>query len=241
MNPQYDFSGQVTLVTGAAGDLGKAVSDAFLASSATLVLADNRVGRLAQLFPALAAQDAHLLAEGVDVTDPAQVEGLLQRADARFGRIDILVNCVGGYQGGKPLHETSHETFEAMMTLNARSVFTMSRAVLPYMLTQQQGIIVNIAAAPALKGGANNAAYGASKTVVARLTESMAEEYKQQGIRVNAVLPWTIDTPQNRQAMPKADTSRWVTPEAIAQVILFLASSGSEPVNGVLLPVFGRR
>ena len=109
------------------------------------------------------------------------------------------------------------------------------------MLERGRGKIVNVAASSAVKGSANHAAYSASKSAVARLTESMAEEYKRQGINVNAVLPGTIDTPQNRQAMPQSDFSLWVTPEKIARVILFLASEDASPIHGALIPVFGKK
>jgi NAD(P)-dependent dehydrogenase (short-subunit alcohol dehydrogenase family) len=180
-------------------------------------------------------------AEGVDVIDPAAVDEVVQATLHRFGKIDILVNTVGGYRAGTPVHETPIETWDFMMSLNARSAFVMSRAVLPAMLKQGRGKIINISAGSALKGGANSAAYAASKSAVARLTESMAEEYKRLGININAILPGTIDTPQNREAMPKADFSLWVKPEMIARVVLFLASEDASPIHGALIPVFGRK
>ncbi len=128
-----------------------------------------------------------------------------------------------------------------MLNLNARTAFVVSRAVIPSMLERGRGKIINLAASSALKGGANSAAYSASKSAVARLTESMAEEYKRLGINVNAVLPGTIDTPHNRQAMPQADTSRWVQPRELARVILFLASEDASPIHGALIPVYGKK
>ena len=158
----------------------------------------------------------------------------------RFGRIDVLVNTVGGYRGGTPVHETAIETWEYLLDLNARSMFVVSRAIIPHMLERGRGKIVNVAARLALKGSANSAVYSASKSVVVRLTESMAAELKKQGINVNCVLPGTIDTPQNRQAMPKADFSRWVEPEAVADVILFLASDAARAVQGEAVAITGR-
>jgi NAD(P)-dependent dehydrogenase (short-subunit alcohol dehydrogenase family) len=127
-----------------------------------------------------------------------------------------------------------------MLSLNARSAFVLSQAVIPHMLEQGSGKIVHTAAKSGLKGGAGNAAYGASKSAVVRLVESLAAELKHEGINVNCVLPGTIDTPQNRKSMPKADHSRWVPPEAIADVILFLASDLAWPVNGAAIPVYGQ-
>jgi NAD(P)-dependent dehydrogenase (short-subunit alcohol dehydrogenase family) len=158
----------------------------------------------------------------------------------RLGRIDVLVNAVGGFRAGTPLHETSLETWDFMLNLNARSVFIASRTVIPHMLAQGSGKIVSVAARPGLRGNAKMAAYSVSKSAVIRLTESMAAELKGAGINVNCILPGTIDTPQNRQAMPNADPSRWVKPEALADVILFLASDAAREVHGAALPVYGR-
>jgi NAD(P)-dependent dehydrogenase (short-subunit alcohol dehydrogenase family) len=126
-----------------------------------------------------------------------------------------------------------------MLNLNARTVFIASSAVIPAMLAQGRGKIISVSSRAALKGGGKSAAYSVSKSAVLRLTESMSAELKGSGINVNCVLPGTIDTPQNREAMPKADTSRWVKPEALADVILFLASDAARAVHGVAVPVYG--
>jgi len=157
----------------------------------------------------------------------------------RFGRVDVLVNTVGGYRAGTLPHETSLETWEFMLDLNARSAFVTGQAVIPTMLELGRGKIINTAARSALSGSAKEVAYSAAKSAVARITESFAAAYKRNGINVNAILPGTIDTPQNREAMPNADYSRWVKPEAIAQVVLFLASDAAGPINGALIPVYG--
>jgi len=127
-----------------------------------------------------------------------------------------------------------------MLDLNARSVFIACHAFIPHMLRQGSGKIVNIASRAALSGDANHAAYSASKAAVVRLTESMDAELKDAGLNVNCVLPGMIDTPPNRQAMPDADHSRWVEPEALTDVILFLASDAARAIHGVALPVYGR-
>jgi len=236
----FDFTDQVVLVTGGSGNLGRAVVQAFHAAGARLIAPDRSVGRLTAQFPALAQSDAHWLAEGVDVTEPADMAALTAEIKRRFGRLDVLANTVGGYQAGAPLHLTPLDVWTAMINLNARSVFVTSQAVIPLMLAQGSGRLIHTAARAALAGGAQAAAYSASKSAVLRLVESMAAELKDAGITVNCILPGTIDTPANRQASPAADFSRWVAPEALADVILFLASPAARAVSGAAIPVYGR-
>jgi NAD(P)-dependent dehydrogenase (short-subunit alcohol dehydrogenase family) len=236
----FDFAGQVVIVTGAAGNLGSAVARAFQAAGASLVLVDYKSDRLQSLYPELASSPGHLLTPSVDLTDEHAVKRTVSETLERFGRVDVLVNAAGGWRGGKPLHETPLDTLDLMLNLNTRSVFIASRAVVPSMLDRGSGRIVNVAARAALGAAARSGAYSASKSAVVRLTETMAAELKHEGITVNCVLPGTIDTPQNRQAMPKADHDRWVPPEAIAEVILFLASEAAWPVSGAAVPVYGR-
>jgi NAD(P)-dependent dehydrogenase (short-subunit alcohol dehydrogenase family) len=235
----FDFSDHIVVVTGAAGNLGSAVAKAFRAAGATLVLLDRAADRLSRLFPELVGAADHFLAHSVDLTDADSVAAMVDEAVKRFGRIDVLVNVAGGYRGGTAVHETPLETWDLLMNLNARSVFIASGAVIPAMLERGSGKIVNVAARAALEGGRKMGAYSASKSAVVRLTESMSAELKRSGINVNCVLPGTIDTPQNRAAMPKADTSRWVAPEALADVILFLASDTARAVHGAAVPVYG--
>ena len=159
---------------------------------------------------------------------------------ARFGRIDVLVHTVGGYTGGSPLYETSLESWDRMINLNARTAFLICQAVIPQMLAAGGGKIVTVAAGAGREGRAKLSAYSAAKGAVIRLTESMAAELRQRGINVNCILPGTIDTPENRQAMPNADSSRWVAPASLADVVLFLASDAARDVHGAALPVIGR-
>ena len=236
----FDFADRVVIVTGAAGNLGSAVAHAFQAAGANLVLVDRKPDRLPSLFPELDGLPDCLVAAPVDLTDEGSVREMVDQVLERFGRVDVLVNAAGGWRGGKPVHETSLDTLDLMLNLNARSVFIASRAVVPSMLDRGSGKLVNVAARAALGAAARNGAYSASKSAVVRLTETMAAELKHEGINVNCVLPGTIDTPQNRQAMPKADHDRWVPPEAIAGVILFLASDAAWPVSGAAIPVYGR-
>lgn len=235
----FDFSNRVVVVTGAAGNLGAAAAQAFQQAGAQLVLVDRGADRLQKMFPELADAPDHFLAQGVDLGDQSAVEAMVAEAVRRLGRIDVLVNTVGGYRAGIPLHETTLADWDFLHHLNARSVFIACRAVVPQMLKQQAGRIINTSSAAGLNGEAGASAYSASKSAVIRLTESLAAELKNSGINVNCVLPGLIDTPANRAAIPGADYSRWVTPEAIAEVMLFLASAQARAVHGVALPVSG--
>jgi NAD(P)-dependent dehydrogenase (short-subunit alcohol dehydrogenase family) len=234
-----DFTDQIVIVTGATGNLGSATARAFAAAGARLALPDRKRDQLPQLYPELADSDRHYLASSVDLTQPADVERFVEETQSRLGRIDILAHTAGGFRMEGPPHETSLETWDFMLDLNARATFIINRAVAPAMLDQGRGKIINTAAGAALTASAALSAYSASKSAVLRITESMAAAYKAQGINVNAVLPGTIDTPENREAMPKADHGKWVAPEAIAQVILFLASDAAAPIHGAAVPVYG--
>ena len=233
----FDFSDRVVVMTGAAGNLGSAVARAFGSAGANLTLVDRADGRLQRLFPDMGDSSNYFFANSVDLTDADSVQSMMDETLKNFGRIDILVNTAGGYRAGTPVHETPLETWDFMLNLNARSVFLSSRAVIPHMLRQGSGKIINVAARAAERGRANMAAYIVSKSAVIRLTESMAAELRDMDINVNCVLPSTIDTPANRQAMPNADYGRWVKPEAVAEVILFLASEGARTLNGASIPV----
>jgi len=230
------FKGQTVLVTGAAGNLGRAVADAFFERGANLVMLARRREELTQAYPS--ANERRLFVPA-NLLEQAQVDAAVKAAIERFGRIDVLCNIAGGFRMGTPVHETPDEVWESMLDLNARSVITMARAVVPRMLAAGSGRIVNVAAMAALSGKAGMGAYCASKSATIRLTESMAAELRDKGINVNCVLPSIIDTPQNRAAMPDADPRRWVAPAALAQVILFLASDAARVVHGAAIPVVG--
>jgi NAD(P)-dependent dehydrogenase (short-subunit alcohol dehydrogenase family) len=236
----FDFSDQVVMVTGAAGNLGRAVARRFRAAGARLVLVDRASDRLPRLFPDLLDDPHALLANSVDVTEPHLVTAAVAETIERFGRIDVLVNTVGGYRGGKPVADTPLELWDDVFDLNARSAFIVSSAVAPHMLAQGSGRIVNVGSKSALQGSRRSAAYSAAKSAVVRLTESLAADLKREGITANCVLPSTLDTPENRENMPSADPSRWVTPEEVADVILFLASDAARAVQGAAIPVYGR-
>ncbi len=235
----FDFTDQVVIVTGGSGNLGGAVVHAFHAANARLVVPDRAADKLPSMFPELVNSDRHYLAAATDPTQESAMEKLVQATLTRFGRIDVLVNTVGGYRAGTPPHETTPDTWDFMLDLNARATFIMNRAVIPAMLAQGRGKIINTLSKSALGAAANDVAYSAAKSAAARITESMAAAYKNNGINVNAIMPGTIDTPENRAARPQADVSKWVAPEAIAQVILFLASDAASIIHGALIPVYG--
>ncbi|HEY2968819.1 MAG TPA: SDR family NAD(P)-dependent oxidoreductase [Casimicrobiaceae bacterium] len=230
------FANQTVLVTGAAGNLGRAVADAFFERGTNLVLIGRR---LEDLTKAYGSANARRLLAPANLLDQVEVDAAVKSAIERFGRIDVLCNIAGGFQMGAPVHETPDELWQSMLDLNARSVITMARAVVPPMLAAASGKIVNVAAMVALAGKAGMGAYGASKSATIRLTETMAAELRDKGINVNCVMPSIIDTPQNRAAMPDADPGRWVTPAAVADVILFLASDAARAIHGAAVPVIG--
>jgi NAD(P)-dependent dehydrogenase (short-subunit alcohol dehydrogenase family) len=232
----FDLSGKVALISGAAGNLGRAVAVAFREAGASLVVADVAEDRLEELY----GGEDDVLVVPVDLTEEQSIQEMVSRALDRFARIDILANVAGGFRMGPPLHETLVETWDFMMDLNARSVFLVSRAVLPHMIRQGYGRIVNVAARAAVQPKGRMAPYCASKAAVITLTESMAAEHRLDDINVNCILPGTIDTPQNRADMPDADFDTWVPPKDLASVILFLASDVARAVNGAAVPVYGR-
>jgi NAD(P)-dependent dehydrogenase (short-subunit alcohol dehydrogenase family) len=226
------FSGKNCLVTGAAGNLGRAVAEAFAAEGASLILMDHAEEHLRSAYGSEGEGRRFALA---DLRDSQSVV----RALPAGVRIDVLCNIAGGFRMGQPVHETSDDTWDLMLGLNARSVLNCARAVVPGMLAAGRGKIINVGAMAALSGKANMGAYIASKAAVIRLTETMAAELRDKGINVNCILPSTIDTPQNRKDMPKADPKRWVAPEALADVVLFLASDAARAIHGAAIPVVG--
>ncbi|HYU70047.1 MAG TPA: SDR family NAD(P)-dependent oxidoreductase [Burkholderiales bacterium] len=229
------FEGKTCLITGAAGNLGRAVAAAFASNGASLVLIDldDKVLR-----SAFGRDDERKLVLRADLLDAASVAQAI--AAVRFPGIDVLCNIAGGFRMGNPVHETPEATWELMLDLNAKSVMNTARAVVPKMLAAGRGKIVNIGAVAGIAGKANMGAYSASKSAVIRLTESMSAELRDKGINVNCVLPSIIDTPQNRADMPKTDPLRWVAPDALADVILFLASDAARAIHGAAIPVTGR-
>lgn len=236
----YDFSDRVTIVTGGAGNLGQAVTRAFhAAGSRVAIVVRKHQDAVAAFGDDLPEDDTCLYVTG-DLADESSVAAIVEAVMTKFGRIDTLVNTAGGIRAGTPLHETPVDVWDFMLGLNARTVFLMSRAAIPHMLQRRSGRIISVSARAALKGTAKHGPYNASKMAVIRLTETMAAELRHHGVTANCVLPGTIDTPANRVETPDADFTKWVSPESIAGVILFLASDAAADVNGAALPVYGR-
>ena len=233
------FAGRTVLVTGGTGGLGRAVSLAFLAEGATVVVTYRKQDELDGLRSAAGANAARLSGHAVDVTDEAAVLALVAGVVAQHGRLDALVNAVGGYAGGVKLWEAEAKVFDQMLALNLRSGYALARAAVPAMLKQGRGAIVNVAAKAAFDHPAGAAAYAASKAAAVAMLDSLAAEVKGTGLRINSILPSIIDTEPNRKAMPKADFSKWPKPEEIARVILFLCSDDGRVVHGAAVPVYG--
>jgi NAD(P)-dependent dehydrogenase (short-subunit alcohol dehydrogenase family) len=232
------FTEKVALVTGGTGGLGRAVTLAFLHEGASVIATYIRKDEADALQDAV-GPNAHLELLPLDATDEAACRALVAGITARYGRLDILVNAIGGYAGGKPLWETDPKTYQLMLTLNLHAGFNLARTVSPAMLRQKSGAIVNIASKAALDHAAGAAAYAASKAAALALFDCLAQDVKGAGVRVNSVLPSIIDTAANRKAMPNADFSKWPKPEEIAQVILFLCSPEAKLIHGAAIPVYG--
>lgn len=216
-------------VTGAAGALGRKTVEVLQAAGWKVVGVD-----LAEV----KADGLALALGGVDLGDEASVQAAADRIKTELGGLDGLVNIAGGFRW-ETVSDGAVATWDKLYAVNVRTALIATRSVLP-LLKASKGAVVNVGANAAAKAGAGMGAYAASKAGVARLTEALAEELKDEGVRVNAVLPSIIDTPANRADMPDADFSRWVSPENLAQVIAFLLSPAATAVTGALLPVTGR-
>jgi len=231
-------SGQVVVVTGAFGALGRAVAAAFAARGAQLALLDVAPQPPAAVREQLGS--GPLVFGGVDLSEMEATRRVMAATAMRCGGIDVLVNVAGGFRWER-LDEGDPETWDQLYAMNLRTAVVSCKAALPALLERGGGSIVNIGAGAAMtRTAAGMGAYTASKAGVQRLTESLSEELKDRGVRVNAILPGTIDTPRNRADMPDADFTRWVPPEAIADVIVFLASEAARGIAGASIPVFGR-
>ncbi len=218
-----------TLITGANGGLGSAVVEAFLGTGATVYGADLSWKRQPHSNPRFHPLEANLL-------DAAECDRVAKLA----GPVDALLHLVGGFGGGQPVAETPDETWDKMLGLNLRSAYSIFRAVLPSMTKAGKGRIVAVGARAAIEPIANFAAYSVSKAALVALVKTVASEVKDSGITANVVLPSVIDTPANRAAMPAADASKWVTPESIAGLLVWLASDAARDVNGAVRPIYGR-
>jgi NAD(P)-dependent dehydrogenase (short-subunit alcohol dehydrogenase family) len=232
------FEGKVVLVAGGTGGLGRAVTLAFLEEGAKVVATYREREELDALKITAGVNTARLDGVAVDVTDEAAVRQLTEKIVGKYRRLDAMVNTVGGYAGGTKLWELETKVFEQMLALNLRSGYALARAAVRAMLKEGHGAIVNVAAKAAVDHAGGAAAYAASKSAAVALLDSLAEDLKGSGVRVNTILPSIIDTEANRKAMPKADFAKWPRPEEIARVILFICIHDARVIHGAAIPVY---
>jgi NAD(P)-dependent dehydrogenase (short-subunit alcohol dehydrogenase family) len=230
----FDLNGKVVAITGAFGSLGASVGRAALAAGANVALLDRFEASKAPVDLSQA-----LALGGVDLGSSSAASAAIAQVLARFSRLDALVNVAGGFRWEK-VESGSIDTWDLLYQINLRTAVNASKAALPHLLASGDGRIVNVGAGAAAKAAAGMGAYAASKAGVAKLTEALADELKDSGVTVNAVLPSIIDTAPNRADMPNADFSRWVKPEQIADLIVFLLSDRARAITGALIPIPGR-
>ena len=236
--PQFD--GRAAIITGGTGVLGRAVTRLFVAEGARVAVPYHSEKDVQALRSELGDGTSALLAEQTDATDGAALTRFVDRAVAQFGRLDALVNVIGGFSGGTPLHETDEATWDHMMDLNLRAVYLACHAAVPHLLRNGHGAIVNVSSRSAVVPSPNAAAYAISKAGVVTLTTTLAAEMKRHHVAVNAVLPGTIDTPANRMGASPEEIARWTQPEEIARVIRWLCSDEAAIVSGAAIPVYGQ-
>jgi NAD(P)-dependent dehydrogenase (short-subunit alcohol dehydrogenase family) len=236
-----DLTGRVAIVTGGAGALGRGTTRVLLDAGAVVVITDSHDHAMRDAMNALPdAMRARCMTVHANLTTEEGAAAAVQQAVSAHGRLDILVNIVGGYAGGPTIAETDLVTWRGQFELNATTAFLMARAAVPVMQERGWGRIVNVSSRVARTAPAGLGAYAVSKAAVITLTEVLANETREHGITVNAILPSVIDTPVNRQAMSDAAFDRWVKPEEIGNVIRFLASEESGIISGAAIPVYGR-
>jgi NAD(P)-dependent dehydrogenase (short-subunit alcohol dehydrogenase family) len=231
------FKGQVILVTGGTGALGSAVARAFLQEGAEVVVTYRTPREFEALQGTVAADRTRLQGHQVDVTHEPDMLRVAAAIEAQSHRLDVLVNTAGGYSGGVKLWEAEGASLDRMLDLNLRSAFVSSRSILPILLKQGRGCIVNVAAKAAVDQPGGSGAYVAAKAAAVALMHSLAMDLKETAIRVNSVLPNIIDTEANRRDMPRANFAAWTKPEEIARVILFLCTPDAKAIQGAAIPV----
>jgi len=230
---------QVILITGATGALGSVVAREFAQTQAYLALTGRSEEKLERLATETGLPAERIFTVAADVTQADGVENLVATVTARFGQVAVLLNVAGGWSGGKSVGETAVEDWDHMLALNLRSAFLLSRAVLPGMIEAGWGRIVHVSSKTAVEPRAKQAAYAVSKMGLITLTEVIAAEVKGSGITANVILPSIIDTPTNREFMPKADPAKWVPAECIAATMHFLCSDDAASINGARIPIYG--
>ncbi|HEV2237978.1 MAG TPA: SDR family oxidoreductase [Ktedonobacterales bacterium] len=237
----YDLHGRVALVTGGAGGLGQAVSAAFAGAGATVIIVESAQQRAAAeaMIAAASARGERMSYLAADVLDEASVQTTIGAIMAEQQRLDVVLNLVGGFAAGQPVTALDLVTWQRMLDLNVRSALLVSKHAGSVMAQRGEGCILNISSRGARTGRKHAAAYAIAKGAIITLTEVQAEEMRDQGVRVNCILPSIIDTPANRASMPGADYARWPRAEDVARVLLFLASDDAKLISGAAIPVYG--
>jgi NAD(P)-dependent dehydrogenase (short-subunit alcohol dehydrogenase family) len=231
---------RVAIITGATGGLGGAVTQALLKAQTKVAVTYTKESALDSLKAQVGAANENWLAVKTNVLQESSVQSMVEQVIDKFGRIDILINLVGGFLGGISIADSTEAQWDNMMNLNLKSVFLCCKNILPIMIRQNSGRIVNVGSKGGIKGTAGMSAYSVSKAGVINFTQALADEGREHNVTANVVIPSIIDTPANRKAMPNADHSKWVTPQALADVILFLCSEGAKDLSGAVIPVYGK-
>lgn len=227
------------IVTGAGGNVGRAVVRELDRRGVRVAAVDRAHAPIEAILAGCALRDKHIAISGAALESAASAEKIVLEATARLGAISGLAHTVGGFAAA-PIHDGDLALWELMFRINVATTLNMVRAVLPHFRAARRGSIVVISAGAALRAPSGLAAYSAAKSGVLRLVESVADETKQEGIRINAILPSTIDTPQNREAMPQSHFESWVTPDEIARAVGFLLSDELSGITGAAIPLHGR-
>lgn len=233
---KHDFSNRIVLVTGGTGALGRAITKAFVESNATVVSSYVNDREIEQVKTEIKSATLQLIK--ADITKEKEVDGLVSNIVGKHGRIDVLVNVVGGYVGGKRVSELDEKEWDFMMTMNLKSA-SSSKHVVSQMISSKYGKIIHVSSRTGLRSEGYDSAYAASKSGLIRLVESLSEETKISNINVNCIMPSIIDTEGNRKAMPNADFNKWVKPEDLANVVLFLSSEEAKAITGAAIPTYG--
>lgn len=226
------MNGKIVLVTGANGGLGTFVTRAFLDAGATVVGTSLQIRQDAFSNPNFTAIPS-------DVSKVDDAKRLIHEIDRKFGKLDVLAHTVGGFAGGQPIAETDDGTFQRMLDVNLIATFLILRAAIPLLVRSADSRIIAIGSRQALEPGKNVGAYSASKAAMVSVIQTVALENKEAGLKANVILPGTMDTAANRQAMPKADFSKWVQPSSVASLMVWLAGEGGRDLNGAVIPVYG--
>src|SRR5271168_313286 len=233
---------RVAIISGGTGALGRAVADYFVESGARVAIPWVVEPEVPLLKKRLGDRfsDANVFLKRADVGDEGQIATFVNDVTSKFGKLDILVNLVGGFWGGKSIAETSMAEWQAMFDLNLKPTFLCCRAAVPAMKKNGYGRIVSVSSRSGLQGAGDYAAYAIAKGAIATLTASLADEVIEDGVLVNAIAPSTIDTEANRAAMPKAKHENWVKPGDMARTIAYLCSDDCRVTSGAVIPVYGR-